>query len=266
MPTVTCNGADLYYEERGEGRPVVFLHGAWCGVRFFDDQMEGLSDAFRTIALDFRGHGRSETTEDGYTLAQHARDTRAFLEALELDDVVLVGWSMGALVSWDYVRQFGTERLAGLVDVDMEATSYRAEGSDRGSYDAQRLREIHATIQDDHLEFIEMFIETALKDPPTPRTRSIIVGEMSRVPPAVKSCTILDASLSDYVELLPKIDVPSLVLAGADEKWRSVASVQEVADLVPDARFELLEESGHCLTLEEPERVNEVVRDFVETI
>lgn len=134
MSATQCNGADLYYEDHGEGQPIVFLHGMAAGLRYFEPQLTGLSDAYRTVAFDFRGQGRSEKTERGYTLLQYARDLHVFLEQLDLDDVVLVGWSLGALVSWEYVDQFGTGRIRALVDVDMEPSPLKREGYDHGSY------------------------------------------------------------------------------------------------------------------------------------
>lgn len=74
MPYAQCNGADLYYEDRGEGHPIVFLHGVLHSLRFFEPQLAGLSDEYRAVAVDFRGHGRSEKTELGHTVAQYARD------------------------------------------------------------------------------------------------------------------------------------------------------------------------------------------------
>lgn len=56
------------------------------------------------------------------------------------------------------------------------------------------------------------------------------------------------------------------VFAGADEKWRDVASVRNVAELVPDSRFELFEESGHCITVEESERFNQVLSNFIKSL
>jgi pimeloyl-ACP methyl ester carboxylesterase len=101
MPYVQCNGADLYVDDRGEGAPIVFLHGVLHGLRFLEAQLAGLSTDYRTVAFDCMGHGRSEKTELGHTVPQYARDLRALLERLDLADVVLVGWSMGAFVSWD---------------------------------------------------------------------------------------------------------------------------------------------------------------------
>lgn len=265
MPTIRCDGARLYYEDRGAGRPLVFLHGAWGGMRYFDAQLSGLADEFRPIGLDFRGHGRSERTEAGYTLSQFARDVEAFLDALDLDDVVLVGWSLGALVSWEYVEQFGTDRLAGLVDVDMEAAPGFDDG-DGATYDSERLQSIHAAIQTDHLGFIETAFDDLFATPPPPDVRTKLFDEESRCPPLVMSAIALAATARDYRPVLPTVDVPMLVCAGADETWRRVAVVERVAALVPDSRFELFEESGHCLTVEEPDRFTAVVREFARSL
>ncbi|MFW6385153.1 MAG: alpha/beta fold hydrolase, partial [Halodesulfurarchaeum sp.] len=108
-------------------------------LKFFEPQLTGLSDTYRTIALDFRGHGRSEKTDVGHTVAQYARDLHAFIEHQDLEDVVLVGWSMGAFVSWDYVDQFGTEGILGLVDVDIEASRFQRDDYDYGLTDLDGL-------------------------------------------------------------------------------------------------------------------------------
>ncbi len=84
MATVRVNGVELYYEDVGSGDAVVLVHGVWMSSRCFAPQLEGLADRHRVLALDLRGHGRSEHATSGHTVAQYARDLRAFLEALEL--------------------------------------------------------------------------------------------------------------------------------------------------------------------------------------
>ncbi|WP_435347156.1 alpha/beta fold hydrolase [Haloarchaeobius sp. HRN-SO-5] len=266
MPVVACNGADTYYEEYGEGRPIVFLHGAWAGLRFFQSQLRGLSDDYRTLAFDFRGHGRSEKTEAGHTLSQYARDLRAFLDSLDVDDAVLVGWSLGALVTWEYVDQYGTDGVRALVDVDMEPAPGDWSDDSEGRYDAEALRDIHVAIQDDHWGVSERSVEALLKEPPSDEVRTMMFDETTRCPPSVMSAIILDATTCDYRDVLTRVDVPTLVCAGTDEKWRTVAAVEPVAELVEDARFELFEESGHCPTVEEPDRFDDVMRDFVNSL
>ncbi|MFH5801045.1 alpha/beta fold hydrolase [Haladaptatus sp. CMAA 1911] len=265
MPIVQCNGADLYYEEQGEGPTILFLHGAFAGLRYFEPQLAGLSEDFHTVALDFRGHGRSEKTETGHTLSQHARDLRVFLEQLDLTDVVIVGWSMGVLVSWEYVDQFGTGWVRALVDIDMEPSTYQQEDYEFGTYTLDGMRETLGRMQTNPLELTEESIEALLKEPPSKELRNMMFDEGTRTPPSVQSAMLLDL-MCDYRNVLSKIDVPSLVCAGADEKWRGVANVKYTTELIPDARFELFEQSGHCITVEEPERFNRVLREFLGSI
>lgn len=263
MPFSQCNGADLYYEESGSGSPILFLHGVMASHRFFEPQLEALSDEFRTIAVDFRGHGRSEKTDLGHTVAGYARDVHAFLDRHGIEDAVLVGWSMGALVSWDYVDQFGTGRIRGLVDVDMEASRFQWDDYEHGLTDLEGLMTTLELAQRDRSSIIERVTEQVFKDPPDAGTRTVWFDELSRTPAPIKSAILFDALTRDYREVLPEIDVPTLVCAGADEKRGTVAAVRHVSDLVPDARFERFEDSGHCPQLEEPERFNRMVARFV---
>lgn len=262
MPYSHCNGADIYYEDSGDGLPIVFLHGVMASHKFFEPQLTALSNEYRTIGVDFRGHGRSEKTDLGHTVAQYARDIHAFIDHHDLADVVLVGWSMGALVSWDYVDQFGTEGVRALVDIDMEASRFRWEDYEHGLTDLDGLRETHALVQQDHSSLIEEITEQVFKDPPSTETRTMQFDELSRCPAPIKSAILFDALTCDYRTVLPDIDVPTLVCASPEGRG-TVVAVEHVADLVPDARFERFEESGHCPTLEEPERFNRVLSQFV---
>ncbi|GAB3669792.1 alpha/beta fold hydrolase [Halopiger thermotolerans] len=266
MPYSQCNGADLYYEDHGEGPPIVFLHGVMASHRFFEPQLTGLSKEYRTIAVDFRGHGRSAKTELGHTVAQYARDLRAFLSQRDLDNIVLVGWSMGALVSWEYVDQFGTEEVRGLVDIDMEASRFQWADYDYGLTDLDGLQTTLALAQQDRTSLIERITEQVFKDPPSAETRAMVFDELSRVPASIKSAILFDALTRDYRDVLSEIDVPMVVCAGADEKRGTVVSTKHVAELVPEGSFELFDESGHCLTLEEPDRFNRIVSQFVESL
>ena len=265
MSVIECNGANLYYEDYGEDRTLVFLHGGTAGLRYFEPQLTELSTGYRTVAFDFRGHGRSAKTELGHTLPQHARDLHQLLDSLDLDDVVLVGWSMGAIVSWEYVEQFGTDRIRAMVDVDMEPSPLQRDGYDHGSYTVDGLREALVGIQSEPWALLDREIDALLKEPPSRERRNMMFDEGSRTPPPIQAAMLLEL-LRDYRGVLPEIDVPTLVCAGADEKWRSVAAVERVVELVPDARFELFEDSGHCPTIEEPERFNRALADFADSL
>ena len=261
MSRIRVNGARCYVEEHGTGDPIVFLHGLGVGSRYFEPQLESLASEYRTIAVDFRGHGRSETTEIGYTLRQFAADVEAVLDALDCEDAVLVGWSLGALVTWEYLDRYGAERVRAIVDVDMEACPYQREDYPYGTYTLESVSQSVSAMQIDRFAAIEDAIDRLCKRPPTGRLRRMMVDEMSRCSPTVVA-TLLFSITRDYRDVLRAIDVPMLICVGEDGKWRSAASVEHTAEFVADAQIERFPESGHCLTVEEPKRFNRVVEGF----
>lgn len=266
MPSVTVNGAELHYEDVGEGQPIVFVHGVWMSGRLFEHQLAYFGERYRAIALDLRGHGRSEHVHEGHTVAQYARDLRAVLETLGLGGAVAVGWSMGAMVIWDYVRQFGTEGLRGVVTVDQSTSDYKWPDWPHGFLDFEGLRHVMAAVQTDRESLLTEFAPVMFKHPPSEELAALVVGEMLRLPASVASAIIFDQTVQDYRDVLPSVEVPVLVCAGADEKLVAVETQQYIVDQSPNARLVVLPESGHCPFLEEPDRFNEEVDAFVRAL
>ena len=142
------NGAELHYEDAGEGQPVVFVHGVWMSGRFFEHQLAYFGERYRAVALDLRGHGRSEHVHEGHTVAQYARDLRAVprdARARRSGGRRLVD---GRLVIWDYVRQFGTEGLRGVVIVDQTTSDYKWPDWPHGFFDFEELRHVMSAVPD----------------------------------------------------------------------------------------------------------------------
>ena len=108
----------LHVVETGtpRGRPILFLHGAsQCWLQWNRQMESSLARTHRLVALDLRGHGRSDKPRDGYTDSRlWADDVNAALTALRLDHPIVCGWSYGPLVILDYVRYYGDESLGGL--------------------------------------------------------------------------------------------------------------------------------------------------------
>ena len=116
---VTDDHVRLYYEVRGKGRPVVLVHGLTANRRHFRKQTPELSGEFQVVTLDLRGHGDSEAPEHGLTLPRLARDLRELMEYLELKDLSVVGWSLGAHVIFEYVKQYSCRGIAKVAVIDM---------------------------------------------------------------------------------------------------------------------------------------------------
>src|ERR1700680_1226052 len=99
MPRIAVRGAGLHYEEHGAGpETVVFAHGLLWSGSLFDRQVEALAPRYRCVTFDFRGHGRSEVTADGYDMDSLAADAAPLIEALGWAPCHFVGLSMGGFV------------------------------------------------------------------------------------------------------------------------------------------------------------------------
>ncbi len=263
MPWYTSRGASLHYKDGGDGQAVVLLHGVWMSSAFFRDQQTQALGGLRVITPDFRGHGESDKPSDGHTIAGYAADLHELLTVLDLREVTLVGWSMGAFVAWEYLHNHGIDRVSALVVVDEAASDFAWSGWQYGLIDSETLRELNAGLQSDQRAVAEHFALEMFAKQPQPADLDWIVAEMCKVPPAVASAILIDQTLVDYREILPNLTVPTLVCYGRDEKLLPVAAGEDLVQRIPTAELVVFENSSHCPFLEEPDLFNLTVADFV---
>ncbi|MCU0869567.1 MAG: alpha/beta hydrolase, partial [Burkholderiales bacterium] len=123
-----ATGVRIHYIEQGSGQPLVLVPGWSQTAAMFEDQLAGLSDRYRVIAVDMRGHGDSDKPADGYRVARLALDLRKVIVTLGLTDIALGGHSMGCSVVWSYWDQFGGDRVSKLVLIDQAPTVVTVPG------------------------------------------------------------------------------------------------------------------------------------------
>jgi non-heme chloroperoxidase len=262
----TVRGVELNVRDAGQGRPVVFLHGVMCSGAFFQPQLErAAGGAWRAIVPDFRGHGDSEKVLEGHTVPNYADDIRALMESMGVERPVLVGWSMGAMVAFEYLRQHGKAGVAALVIVDQPPSDFAWDGYDFSMFTAEVLAHTVAAVQMDPTAVATEFAELMLHAP-TPDIVARFVEELIKPPPAVATSILVDQTFRDYREFLPEIAVPTLVAFGGDDKATNPAAGKWMADRIREARLEIFEASSHCPFFEEPEAFNRVLEEFLGTL
>lgn len=266
MPYFDLGAAQLYYEDHGSGQPIVFIHGVWMSSRFFEPQYTALSSQFRVIAFDLRGHGRSSHTPAGHTVASYARDLHAFLRGLDLQDVVLAGWSMGAFVIWDYVKQFGTDGLKGTIVIDESASDFKWQDWPYGFADLPALTGMLETVQTSRPDFVNALIGLMFKNAPDAAAQQWMFDEITRLPESIATAILFNQTVQDYRPVLAQVNVPTLLCFGRDEKLIPVAAGEHLQQELPQARLVVFEESSHCPFMEEPERFNQEVARFVQSL
>ncbi|WP_082233163.1 alpha/beta fold hydrolase [Halobacillus massiliensis] len=252
----------LYYEDEGKGQPIIFIHGVMMSSRFFHYQIPYFKEKYRTITFDLRGHGRSSKVQHGHTVAQYAKDLKNFIEKLELTNVILVGWSMGAFVVWDYVNQFGTDNIKGVTVVDQSPSDYLWEGWKFGAFDFEAIKGVMQSIQEDQLGFNSEFIYGMFKESPDPEVHEWILEEMMKVPASIASTIVFNQTAVDFRESLSNVDIPALICFGRDDKFFPVAAGEYIQERTPGSKLVPFEESSHCLFLEEPDKFNQELDDF----
>jgi non-heme chloroperoxidase len=255
------DGLQLYYEERGQGPVLLFVHGMWGTCRFFHKQLEDLSNDFRVIALDLRGHGRSSMNLEQQTVPAYARDLRSFIQKLGLREFLGVGWSMGAFVWWDYYLQFGVGGLRGLVVIDQPPSDWRSAEIPGGLLTVEALRDWHYRLQTDRNSFMREIIPMMFGTPPTEPDVSWMHDEMTRAPAVVAAAEMVDQSLREYQRELVGYPVPLLACTGALSA-QPRAGMEMLVERVRSGRLRVFENCGHCLFLEDAPAFNQAVREF----
>ncbi|MDZ5609510.1 alpha/beta hydrolase [Bacillus pseudomycoides] len=260
------DGVDLYYEDQGKGTPILFIHGVWMSSRFFHKQIPYFSEKYRAISIDLRSHGRSLHIENGHTITNYAHDVHAFIERLSLKDVILVGWSMGAFVVWEYIKQFGEKNIKASVIVDELASDFKWPDFPIGAFDFPTLIHFMREVQTNQVEFLKGFIPLMFKNPLSIEVSTWMLEEVTKVPASIASAILFDQSVVDYRKELKTITKPTLLCFGREEKLIPVSAGEHLHEHIHNSKLVIFENSCHCPFLEETERFNTVLDSFIQSL
>jgi non-heme chloroperoxidase len=269
----TNDGVNLHYLEAGSGKTILMIPGWSQTAEQFRHQLDGLSDRYRVIAVDMRGHGESDKPDFGYKISRLAKDVHDTIHALDLSEVNILGHSMGSSVIWNYLDLFGPERLAKLLLIDQmpmitanPAWSEEERQAAGAIFDPQSLYEtINALAGPDGVETTRGFIGSMVTKA-IPETDKEWIIERNLTMPREHAATLLyNHSTQDWRDLIPRIDLPTLVVGGrvSTVPWQSQAWIHEQ---IPGSRLEIFEEEeggNHFMFIEGHEKFNQIVADFV---
>ncbi|WP_217242898.1 alpha/beta fold hydrolase [Streptomyces sp. AC555_RSS877] len=262
----TSDGVTIHYEEQGSGPPLVLIHGWGFSGRFFTRNVAALAEHARVITVDLRGHGDSGKPRHGYRVSRLAKDLFDLLEALDLREVTVLGWSLGCPVVWSYLELFGSHRLARAVYVQQAPRQYYApdwKHAHATCYDEPSLAALQTQLTCDPSAFDEDQIGTIFAGAPTSPERELLLAEMAKSPPYARNALMADHTRHDWRDLLPAIRLPGLVLVARQDQvfpWQGPARVGEA---LPGARTVFFEHSGHALFFDEPEKFHRTVTGFL---
>lgn len=274
MGSITTNdGVKLCFSRTGPtatstSSPVVLIHG-WSGSRrYFDLSLESIGAAgVPVFAYDLRGHGDSDKPNWGAHVARLAADLRDFLVALDLSNVTCVGTSLGCAVIWSYIELFGqSDRVSKCVFVDQAPLQYRFAGDwelgSNGIYDAATLAGVQAALLKDMDAMADGIAAGCMQRPPSQEIKALLKAETLKADPAFLGALMADHTQLDWRPLLPRIELPCLVMVGKKSQCFPWQGVQYVADNIPGAAAVAFEEGDHWLYIEEAQRFTDLVVEF----
>ncbi|HEX3780070.1 MAG TPA: alpha/beta hydrolase [Pseudonocardiaceae bacterium] len=250
--------------------PIVLLHGwAQSGAAFAHQLAGPLAERFRLVAPDLRGHGDSAVPADGYdSSAEWAADVRAVLDCAGRP-AVLLGWSYGGLVVTDYLREFGTADLAGIVLVG--AATELGRGHPGGRVGPAMRAALPAALSEDEqvagaalAAFVTGMAGTAhagLASRPNSVTEAL-VEEALRVPAFVRAALFRREVTS--ADVLAKIDVPTLIVQGSADAVVEPSAARFAEETIPGARLHLMTGVGHLPFLERTAEFDALLGSFAD--
>jgi pimeloyl-ACP methyl ester carboxylesterase len=257
---VDVGGCELVIEDHGAGVPLVLLHGFPLSMAMWDPIRPGLVQVARVVTPDLRGFGASGKPEGDYSMATLADDVLRLADALDLERVVLGGHSMGGYVALRFAAAH-RDRLAGLILVDSRAEADTPEGrARRGAAVARIEREGGAGFLD---EFVPNLIAPTTRER-SPRFLAELRAIAAEVPDHVlAACLRGMRDRPDSSGVLRSLDVPALIVVGAEDAITPPASARAMAELLPRATLAVIPGAGHTPSVERPLPTAEAIIGFL---
>ncbi len=261
---VPADDVELAVDVRGEGLPVLFVHGFPFDRTVWRHQLATLSRV-RRIAPDFRGVGDSGAPSgaDGYSLTRYADDLVAVLDAVGVRQAVLCGLSMGGYVIFELLRRH-PERVKALILADTKPEPDSTEAK-RGREELTRVAQ-----RDGQDAVIERLLPRLLAAA-TQATQPEVAGQVREmahrwsVPGLVGALRTL-RDRPDSTDTLRGVRAPTLVLVGSEDQIAPPDTARAMAQLIPGAHCHVVPAAGHIAPLEQPLATSRVVADFLRAI
>jgi microsomal epoxide hydrolase len=240
---------------------LVFIPGWSTGADIWRRQIETFAKTNRVIAFDPRSEGESTKTTSGNTPEIRAQDLHGLLDRRGMRRPVLIGWSQGVQDVAAYVERYGTKDLTGIVLVDA-AISDGFDGIAARPQETAAQFKMFAIYQTHQQEYLGGMMRAIISKPQSDETIEQLVNTGMKTPPDIGvAMLIADIFGVNRTAVLKKIDCPTLIIASA--KSDELARQQAAANQIPHARFEKIEDAGHAVFLDQPDRFTDLLRSFV---
>ena len=266
------DGTMMSFLDEGAGDVIVLVHGWAVTAGYFDEVASELSTQFRVIRPDLRAHGLTPSGDLPLEIGTLAADLAELLEQLDLDNAVVLGWSMGALVAWRHWLDFGSERVCGHVIEDMTPRVLNSADWQLGmsnGLDAAASARATRAMERDWQAYAEAFTPKILSRERGIRDQALIaqIGAEIRIRDPQAMAALWSAMVQeDFRAELPAMTLPTLVIYGERSDAYGPETSRYLVDSLPNAERKGFSRSGHAPHLEEPEEFSEAIIAFMHRV
>lgn len=258
-------GVELFVQDIGEGEPIVFIPGWTFTTEVFEHQVSYFKKTNRVIVIDPRSHGRSTITSHGNEYVTHGNDLRKVIEAMQLTNATVVGWSNGCLTIWEYFRKHGAKDLKAAVLIDLPpkllSTNEETDWVEGKLDEISAIYTTYLTDSEKHRQFITAYINDAMiAGELTEQKLTWLVEQSLKTPYHIGANLLAAALFSDYREEAKKLSETIPTLTVIANHWAGVAKPY-MEKLSPKTQIEILGE--HLMFWEFSEEFNELLKKFL---
>lgn len=269
MPHIQVStDAHIYYEDFGQGIPLVFTHAGSTTHSMWEHQVDALSNEFRTITWDWRGVGQSSKPNGPYTIDTLVHDLVTLTTTLGLENFVLVGHGFGSHVAIMAAEKLGRS-VAGLVLTSTAPWCSGSRDGVEGGFSDEYLAWMKARMGSvgvsSSAAYAALFREWLFKLPAQDVDVHAAVACATQTPLFVMNSYRRSIAQVDHRERARKIEVPTLIIQGRHDRKQRYGGAVHFQTLIPGARLETFEDSAHMPQVEEMGHYNEVLASFAKS-
>jgi 3-oxoadipate enol-lactonase len=263
MQRLHSAAAEIFYEIRGTGSPVVLLHPFPCDHEFWTPIAAALDSRYRLILPDLRGHGDSEIGEGPALMAKHASDIAGVLDAAEIGKAAFIGCSIGGYILFEFWRRFRA-RVTALVLCDTRPQADTPEAR------SNRLQAAAKVLEQGTEPFLETMIPKLMGRTTLATRPDLVEGAraMMRKMSAEDISQVQQgmAARPDSVADLKTINIPTLIAIGEEDVLSTVADGELMRQNIAGSQLKVIPKAGHYAPWEQPEAVGTILRQFLDSM
>jgi non-heme chloroperoxidase len=256
-------GIRMHYRDGGSGEPILFVPGFAGTLDTWNYAVLDLQESHRCVCVDLRGHGLSDKPASTYSYDEMCGDVGAFVEALDLRGVTVVGWSMGAAVALKYATDFDAdERVARIVMVGAAAPRFTRTATEPYGLDDAAAAATLEGIRRSYPETMAAFADANFHRTDMEATKAWMLSQWLTLPAYAAYAYMRTLLAEDLREHVGRLAVPTALFHGRHDGVCDAGWIEYMADRIDGARLVWFEQSSHSLMVEEPDKFSAELAAF----